>query len=239
MSENENSRYFSGWWALLFTLLSLQLFPIPFAVLINSLGDWVFQNPVTVDMSYFGQVSMHPIADNLISIFSMTTLIFFILWRMNIRKIPFSDIGAIDFNSRDLYLSILILAIFIALEEIYMFILDIEIPQGFIEFMLSDPILLSLISVVIIAPIAEEFIFRGFLYSQLSRTKLGPWVSISIISLFWTIIHFQYEIKILFVLFFFGLFLGYLRIAYKSLGLPIVVHAINNTFAFSMAFYFS
>jgi len=239
MSEIDKSKYFSGWWALLFTLLSLQLFPLPFTILINFLGDWVFQNPVIVDMSYFGQVSMHPIADNLISIFSMTTLIFFILWRMKIRKIPFSDIGAIDFNPRDLYLSILILAIFIALEEIYMFILNIEIPQGFIEFMLSDPILLSLISVVIIAPIAEEFIFRGFLYSQLSRTKLGPWGSISLISLFWTIIHFQYEIKILFVLFFFGLFLGYLRIAYKSLGLPIAVHAINNTFAFIMAFYFS
>ena len=239
MSESEKPRYFSGWWASLFTLLSLQLFPLPFAFLINFLGDWVFQNPVTVDMSYFGSVSMHPIADNLISIFSMTGLIIFILWRMNIRKIPFSDIGAIYFNPRAFYLSLFILAIFIALQEIYMLILDIEIPEGFIEFMLSDPILLSLISVTIIAPIAEEFIFRGFLYSQLSRTKLGPWGSVSLISFFWTIIHFQYEIKILVVLFLFGLFLGYLRIAYKSLGLPIMVHAINNLFAFGMAFYFS
>ena len=239
MSEKNETRYFSGWWALLFILLSLNLFPLPFALLIDSLGDWVYLNPVTVDMLYLGSVSIHPIADNLISILSMTTLVFFILWRMKIRNIPYSDIGALDFNPRDLYLSIFILAIFIAFEEIYMLLLDIEIPQGFIEFMLSDPILLSLISVIIIAPIAEEFIFRGFLYSQLSRTKLGPWGSVGLTSFFWTIIHFQYEIKILVVLFFFGLFLGYLRIAYKSLGLPIIIHAINNLFAFSIAFYFS
>ena len=35
-------------------------------------------------------------------------------------------------------------------------------PEGFITFMLSDPIILGLISVVIIAPLAEEFLFRGF-----------------------------------------------------------------------------
>ena len=38
MSGNDKSRYFSGWWALLFTLLSLQLFPLPFTILINLLS---------------------------------------------------------------------------------------------------------------------------------------------------------------------------------------------------------
>ena len=54
MSEKNETRYFSGWWALLFILLSLNLFPLPFALLIDSLGDWVYLNPVTVDMSYLG-----------------------------------------------------------------------------------------------------------------------------------------------------------------------------------------
>ena len=56
-----------------------------------------------------------------------------------------------------------------------MWALNIEMPEGFVTFMLSDPIILGLISVIIIAPIAEEFIYRGFLFSQLKRTQLGGW----------------------------------------------------------------
>ena len=153
-----------------------------------------------VDMSYMGVVSMHPIADNLISIFSMSALVVFILWRMNVRNIPYSDLGLLKFKKQDLYLSVFILAIFIALEEVYMLVLGIEMPQGFIDFMLSEPIILSLISVLIIAPIVEEFIFRGFLFSQLSRTRLGAWGAVSLSSFLWTIIHFQYEVGILFFL---------------------------------------
>ena len=119
-----------------------------------------------------------------------------------------------------------------------MWLLGIEMPKGFIEFLLSKPIILGFISVVIIAPIAEEFIFRGFLFSQLKLTKLGPWGAISLSSLLWTVIHFQYELKILLVLFLFGLFLGYVRMAYQSLSLPIILHGINNLFAFVMAYYF-
>ena len=102
----------------------------------------------------------------------------------------------------------------------------------------SDPIVLGLISVIIIAPIAEEFLFRGFLFSQLKRTQLGGWGAVTLSSFLWTIIHFQYEPLILLVLFIFGIFLGYIRMAYNSLSLPIVLHAINNTFAFGMAYFF-
>ena len=157
MKDLNDIKYFSSWWAILFIFLSLNLIPIPFAFVVNSLGHWVYENPVMVDMSYMGVVSMHPIADNLISIFSMSALVVFILWRMNVRNIPYSDLGLLKFKKQDLYLSVFILAIFIALEEVYMLVLGIEMPQGFIDFMLSEPIILSLISVLIIAPIETSF----------------------------------------------------------------------------------
>ena len=237
MTEDSSTKYFSAWWAVLFVFLAFNLIPIPFTLLISSLGDWVYQNPVLVDMNYLGQVQLHPIADNLTSIFSMTALIAFILWRMKKRNIDLNDLGSLDIRQKDVFLGTLLLAMFIALEEIYMWILGIEMPEGFITFMLSEPIILSLISVIIIAPIAEEFLFRGFLYSQLKRTKLGPWGAITLSSLLWTVIHFQYEILILIVLFVFGMFLGYVRMAYNSLSLPIILHAMNNTFAFFMVYF--
>ena len=119
-----------------------------------------------------------------------------------------------------------------------MLTLGLEMPEGFIAFMLSEPLILGIISVIIIAPVIEEFLFRGFLFSQLSRTKLGGWGSVCLSSLLWTIIHFQYEFLILLVLFIFGIFLGYIRMAYNSLALPIALHAVNNTFALFMAYYF-
>ena len=238
MTEDSSTKYFSAWWAVLFVFLAFNLIPIPFTLLIGGLGDWVYQNPVLVDMIYLGQVQLHPIADNLTSIFSMTALIAFILWRMKKRNIDLNDLGSLDIKQKDVFLGILLLAMFIALEEIYMWILGIEMPEGFITFMLSEPIILSLISVIIIAPIAEEFLFRGFLYSQLKRTKLGPWGAITLSSILWTVIHFQYEILILLVLFVFGIFLGYLRMAYNSLSLPIILHAINNAFAFFLIYFF-
>ena len=237
MSEN-SIRYFSGWWAILFIFLSFNLIPIPFAILISSLGDWVYQNPVVVDMNYLGEVTMHPIADNLVSILSMTALLGFVLWRTTARNIPISDFGLLTLQKKDLFYGIIFLSLFIILEEIYMFAIGLEMPEGFITFMLSEPLILGIISVIIIAPIIEEFLFRGFLFSQLARTRLGGWGSVSLSSLLWTIIHFQYEPLILMVLFIFGIFLGYIRMAYNSLSLPIVLHAVNNSFAFLMAYYF-
>ena len=238
MTDINSIKYFNGWWAVLFIFLSFNFFPIPFAILVGFLGEWVYRNPVEVDMNYLGMINMHPIADNLVSILSMSALLAFVLWRMRVRQIPFGDLGSLKLNTKDLFNGTLFLVAFILLEEIYMWILGIEMPVGFLEFMLSEPIILGLISVIIIAPIAEEFIFRGFLYSQLSRTKLGPWGAVTLSSFLWTVIHFQYEVLILIVLFIFGIFLGYIRMAYESLSLPIMLHGINNLFAFFMAFYF-
>ena len=79
MKDLNDIKYFSSWWAILFIFLSLNLIPIPFAFVVNSLGHWVYENPVMVDMSYMGVVSMHPIADILISIFSICFVFFFFL----------------------------------------------------------------------------------------------------------------------------------------------------------------
>ena len=238
MNDNSNPQYFSAWWAVLFIFLSFNLIPVPFAILIGYLGDWVYSNPVSVNMNYLGEIKMHPIADNLTSILSMTALVSFIIWRMRVRNISLNELGSLHLNKKDFLYGCAFLALFIILEELYMFALGLEMPEGFIAFMLSEPLILGLISVIVIAPIAEEFLFRGFLYSQLSRTKLGPWGAVTLSSLLWTVIHFQYEVLILIVLFGFGMFLGYIRMAYNNLSLPIALHAVNNLFAFTMAYFF-
>ena len=238
MSSPENHKYYNPLWAIFFVVLTFEISTLPALYLLDALGSWVYQNPITVNMAYIGSVEMYPIRDNLVGFFAMPVAIFFILWRMKKRKIPLSELGSLEIQTKPLFLSIFLLAAFLLLEEFYFYVLGIEMPESFIEFMLAEPILLGFISVVVVAPIIEEFLFRGFLYSQLRRSFLKDWGAVAISSLVWTAIHFQYEVGILFFLFLFGLFLGYFRIKYNSLLIPVALHAINNLIAFMLTIYF-
>ena len=225
-------------WAIFFVILTFEASTLLPLYLLNSSGDWVYENPITVNMIYIGEVEMYPVMDNLVGFFAMPIAIFFILWRMKKRNIPVSSIGSLEIQRKPLFISIFLLGAFLILEELYFYLLGIDMPESFIEFMLAEPILLGFISAVVVAPIIEEFLFRGFLYSQLQRSFLGNWGAISVSSLVWTAIHFQYEIGILFFLFLFGLFLGYFRIKYNSLLIPVVLHALNNLLSFLLIIYF-
>ena len=238
MSSPENHKYYNPLWAIFFVVLTFEISTLPALYLLDALGGWVYQNPITVNMAYIGSVEMYPIRDNLVGFFAMPVAIFFILWRMKKRKIPLSELGSLEIQSKPLFLSIFLLAAFLLLEEFYFYVLGIEMPESFIEFMLAEPILLGFISVVVVAPIIEEFLFRGFLYSQLRRSFLKDWGAVAVSSLVWTAIHFQYEVGILFFLFLFGLFLGYFRIKYNSLLIPVALHALNNLIAFILTIYF-
>ena len=238
MSSLENHKYYNPLWAIFFVVLTFEISTLPALYLLDALGGWVYQNPITVNMAYIGSVEMYPIRDNLVGFFAMPVAIFFILLRMKKRKIPLSDLGSLEIQRKPLFLSIFLLAAFLLLEEFYFYVLGIEMPESFIEFMLAEPILLGFISVVVVAPIIEEFLFRGFLYSQLRRSFLRDWGAMAVSSLVWTAIHFQYEVGILFFLFLFGLFLGYFRIKYNSLLIPVGLHALNNLIAFILTIYF-
>jgi len=225
-------------WAIFFVLLIFEISPLLPIYLLDSIGDWVYQNPVTVSSPFLGEIEMYPIRDNLAGFFGTPIAILFILWRMKKRKILISTLGSLDIQKKPLFISIILLAVFLLIEEIYFYLLGIEMPESFIEFLLAEPIFLSFISVVVVAPLLEEFLFRGFLYSQLKVSFLKEWGAVVLSSLVWTSLHFQYEIGILFFLFLFGLFLGYFRIKYNSLLIPVVLHMLNNLVAFLLIIYF-
>jgi membrane protease YdiL (CAAX protease family) len=234
--EEQETKNFNPLWALALSLLVFNLFPIPFDVLLSFVGSWVYFNPAEVEMGIFGNVILYPVKTSLTVIFSTPLMIYFFVWRMQKRGLDLTnELGLFFFKRSVFFKSILLLALFLVLEEIYMRVLDIVVPVSFLKFILSEPLILGVITTIVIAPILEEFIFRGFLFSQL-RITLGNWGAISLSSLAWTSLHFQYELKILFVLFVFGLFLGFLRWKYNSLFLVMALHAVNNLVALITAY---
>jgi len=234
--KDQAIRNFNPLWAIVLSLLVFNLYPIPFEILLSFVGDWVYFNPSEVEMSIFGNVLLYPVKSNLTMILSSPFMVYFIVWRMKKRDLDLTnELGLFFFNKSIFFKSVLLLGLFLLLEEIYMRVLVIDVPVSFLKFILSEPLILGVITTILIAPILEEFIFRGFLFSQL-RITLGNWGAISLSSLAWTSLHFQYELKILFIIFLFGLVLGFLRWKYNSLFLVMVLHAINNLVGFITAY---
>lgn len=77
---------------------------------------------------------------------------------------------------------------------------------------------------VFLAPLAEEFIFRGFLFTKF-QTKLSVWVSMIISSILFGAIHFSISSITTFL---FGLSLCIVFYKTKNLAIPILLHVLNN-----------
>ena len=85
-----------------------------------------------------------------------------------------------------------------------------------------------LIAAVIIAPAAEEVIFRGFLFRGWVRSDRVAWPAIVIISVLWAALHVQYDVIGIAQIFVIGLFLGWLRWRSGSTLLTFLLHALFN-----------
>lgn len=98
---------------------------------------------------------------------------------------------------------------------------------------------LVLVGIVLFAPIAEEFLFRGFLFRGWEESRLGMWGTILLTSLAWALIHGQYDVYGLTFIFTLGVFLGVARWKTGSIYAPILIHLVNNAFAMIMVMNFS
>src|ERR1017187_3234899 len=100
--------------------------------------------------------------------------------------------------------------------------------------LIANP-LAAFLSVVIVGPIVEEILFRGLIYGALEK-RLRVTGAILVSSLFFALVHLQvvYFIPI----FCLGLVLGWARWKANSLGLPILIHVLNNGVALILLKFF-
>ena len=93
--------------------------------------------------------------------------------------------------------------------------------------------LLTLVAAAVVAPVAEEIFFRGFLYSGL-RGRIGVIGAMLASTMFFTALHLSVELFIpIFVL---GLFLALLYESTGSLYPGIFLHAANNALSLILLF---
>ncbi len=88
-----------------------------------------------------------------------------------------------------------------------------------------------LIAVVVGAPLAEEIMFRGFLFRGWAQTQRQVVPAIVIISLLWAVMHTQYDWFGIGQIFIIGLVLGWIRWTSGSTLLVILLHGMVNAWA--------
>ncbi|CAA6813761.1 MAG: Unknown protein [uncultured Sulfurovum sp.] len=129
-----------------------------------------------------------------------------------------------------LYIAIGLLIEAMGAKEIPDFMMNLEYPSLWTKIAL-------LIAVVVAAPIVEEVVFRGFLLKGFSQTFMGIHGAVFVTSALWAVIHLQYEMVYMLMIFLIGLVFSYARIQTNSLYIPILMHSLMNLFAMLGLFY--
>lgn len=84
------------------------------------------------------------------------------------------------------------------------------------------------LTVVVVTPVGEETLFRGFLFRGWHRTPGDAWVVILVTAALFAIAHVQYDLFVIAQVFVCGLMLGWFRWATGSTILTMLLHGLIN-----------
>ena len=128
---------------------------------------------------------------------------------------------------------LLILAAFLFLSDMVSLLLGKPIVPPFMVDAYKTAFFLPalLFAIIVVAPIFEEILWRGFLFQGVRYSRLGPMGAIGITSFFWAIIHLQYDIYGIATVFVMGLLLGSVRLKTDSIYLVMVMHSLGSLVA--------
>lgn len=159
---------------------------------------------------------------------------------LKIKKCKLSSLGFRRFAPKDFLWIIICLVVYLIVAAIVMVLaglipqfnpdqaqnLGLESAKGF-------QIVLAFTSLVIITPIAEEMLFRGFLYRGLS-SRWPKIIAALITSILFALVHFQWNVSIdVFVL---SLVLIFILEKTNNLWSCIILHSLKNLMAFLVIF---
>jgi membrane protease YdiL (CAAX protease family) len=153
-------------------------------------------------------------------------------------KIPVVEYLALRWPSwRDLALGVALLAIFVPLADFVTQLSGRDVVPAFMTDTYATAKAAGLLplyafSLIVAAPVAEEIMFRGFLFRGLAQ-GWGTAAGILIPAALFAMVHTQYELFLLVQILVIAVLFGWLRARSGSLLLTIVLHAMMNAFAFA------
>jgi uncharacterized protein len=114
---------------------------------------------------------------------------------------------------------------------IYLALPLLETETDFVKKMILNshfPVLLIL-GIVILGPLYEELLCRGFLFKGIQNSRFGNAGAVIFTAAFFALLHlFQYDYLYLTIIFVAGLILGMARLKSGSIWLPLILHSLHN-----------
>jgi membrane protease YdiL (CAAX protease family) len=89
---------------------------------------------------------------------------------------------------------------------------------------------MRVLAVSLLGPIAEELIFRGWLFGLLAK-RVGALLTIIVTAAGWALLHYTYGWLVILVIIVDGIILGVARWRTRSVYVPIAMHALYNFYA--------
>ena len=105
---------------------------------------------------------------------------------------------------------------------------------GYESIATSGEYFIAFMGIVVIAPIAEEILFRGYLFGKLQSKGVKTWIAVIITSLLFAIAHFQGNVGV--DVFALSIVLCLLRVYSGSIWPSIMLHMAKNGVAFYLLF---
>ena len=132
-----------------------------------------------------------------------------------------------------MYFGLLILARTVVAQIVPQVNLDQEQVTGFESVISNFDLWLSFLAIVVVAPIVEETLFRGFIFKGL-RNNFSFWPAAIVSAGLFALAHGQLNVALdTFIL---GLFLAYLFSKSDSIWPSVILHASKNAIAFTVLF---
>ena len=169
----------------------------------------------------------------LATLLSTSVLVGLIALLIRIRRYPLRDYLALYWPpARSVLVSMAGLAVLLIATDLSSYLLGRPlVPTFMVDIYRFSWLPALLLAVVVLAPIGEETLFRGFLYTGIAASRAGPVVAIIVSSLAFALLHVQYDWYGIVAVAATGLFLGVVRYRSGSLLLTMLLHAVGNLVA--------
>lgn len=234
MDPNEKPcRPWGFWSTTIFGLISILVWVVAqtlaaFAVL-RWLGTSLTATALELDI-----VTTHALTISVATIASMppaSLVLFLAVWRAGCSvKEYFALVWPVR---RDLLIGLAIVVVLLPLGDLTSYFTGHDIvPHAVVDAyrtaLASGHVLTLGFALVVIAPLMEELLFRGFLFRGYAASRLGVTGAILLTSVIWAAMHVQYEIFYIGQIIVLGCVFGWIRWRSGSTLLTIILHAVVN-----------
>lgn len=155
-----------------------------------------------------------------------------VLWvAIRMARRDFSEYLAMNWPTRDEVMAALMIAILLWIAQIAVSsLISPAVPStsAHLSFSGIGELLILFVAFCVVAPIVEEFTFRGFIFRGWSESFVGPTATIVLTAAIWAACHTQYDWWARGWIFLSGLALGHFRWRSNSTWLAVIVHSAMN-----------